>query len=136
MLTQGLKIRSKQGKTRSGFTLIEIMIAMAILALVFTGLFHMFSQTITAEAATRFYTVAPMLAQEKMDEAVNGMHGSEGLYMGDFDEYSEYAWEVSISNAASDVLGNAGRDMKQIDVTVTLNAGEQTYTLRRYAFLE
>lgn len=123
-------------RTQSGFTLIEVMIAMAILMLAFTGIFRLFSQTITAESATRFYTVAPMLAQEKMATAVAGMHGRNGQRSGRFDDHEGYAWEIAIANAAVDILGPASQDMKQIDVRVTLNAGEQTYTLRRYAFLE
>ncbi|MDY6822574.1 MAG: type II secretion system minor pseudopilin GspI [Thermodesulfobacteriota bacterium] len=122
--------------TKSGFTLIEIMVAMAIFALAFTGLFRLFSQTITAETATRFYTVAPIIAQGKMAEAVAGMHGRNGRRNGNAEGYAGYAWEIAIRNTDSPTLESAAQDVKRIDVVVQLNDGERTYRLRRYAFLE
>ena len=48
------------------FTLLEVMVAMAIMAIVMVSVYRMHSQTLTMNAAARFYTQAPLLAQSKL----------------------------------------------------------------------
>ena len=50
----------------SGFTLLEVMVAMAIMAIVLVSVYRMHSQTLTMNSASRFYTLAPLLAQSKL----------------------------------------------------------------------
>jgi prepilin-type N-terminal cleavage/methylation domain-containing protein len=62
-------VTTKQGKIvdnwniSSGFTLLEVMVAMAIMAIVLVSVYRMHSQTLTMNMAARFYTQAPMVAQ-------------------------------------------------------------------------
>ena len=51
-----------------GFTLLEIMVAISIIAIVLIAVFKMHYQTINLNLATRFYSTAPLLAQNKIAE--------------------------------------------------------------------
>ncbi|MFZ5563704.1 MAG: type IV pilus modification PilV family protein [Thermodesulfobacteriota bacterium] len=117
---------------KPGFTLMEVLIAMAVLAIALTGFFSLFSQTVAVEEVARFNTVAPMLAQKIMAEAVAGRAGTGG----DFPDHPGYAWGLSISDVAPGALGgDAVEGLKQMDVKVTLNNGERAYSLRAYDWL-
>ncbi len=120
-------------QTDSGFTLLEVLIAMAIMAIVLVSVFRMHSQTLSMTTANRFYTQAPMLAQSKMAqleatsaEVVSGDSGDFG------DKFPGYSWSVSTEDVSSEALGEVGEDLKRIDVTVTLNQNEYEYSIRAY----
>ena len=55
---------------------------------------------------------------------------------GDFGrEFPGYQWKISVEDAPSPALGaQFARDMKRIDVLVTLNNGEHSYEFRTYRF--
>ena len=55
-------------KKASGFTLMEVMIAMAILAIALVAIFQSQSQSISMSTDSRFMTTASLLAQSKMVE--------------------------------------------------------------------
>lgn len=79
----------KQPATRSqrpikGFTLLEVMVAMAILAIVLVSVYRMHSQTLTMSAANRFYTQAPMLAQSKLAQLESASSEISAGDSGDF----------------------------------------------------
>ncbi len=120
-------------QTDSGFTLLEVLIAMAIMAIVLVSVFRMHSQTLSMTIANRFYTQAPMLAQSRMaqleatsSEVVSGDSGDFG------DKFPGYSWSVSTEDVSSEALGEVGEDLKRIDVTVTLNQNEYEYSIRAY----
>jgi general secretion pathway protein I len=120
----------------SGFTLLEVLIAMAIMAIVLISVFRLHSQTLSMAAATRFYTQAPLLAQSKMAqlEAIssNAISGDSG----DFGEkFPGYGWSVSTEDVSSEALDDAAADLKRIDVTVTLNEKEYSYSVRLYRMM-
>jgi len=120
----------------SGFTLLEVLIAMAIMAIVLVSVYRMQSQTLTMTAASRFYTEAPMLAQSKLSQLE--ANASE-LITGDSGDFGElfpgYSWRVSTEEVSSDVLGETAKDLKRIDVTVALNGNEYEYSVRTYLFV-
>ena len=131
-------MRKRKGHTRlrgKGFTLIEIMVAIAVVAGAFISIYSLFSHTIRAEGVSRFYTVAPMLAQQKMAEITGGIVSPGFEVSGDFENHPEYNWLVSTADVVSDSLGPAVADMKQVDVTISLDNDVRSYTLRAYAFL-
>ena len=55
-------------KKKAGFTLLEVMVAMSILAMALVAVFHMQSQSISMAGESRFLTTASLLAQSKMAE--------------------------------------------------------------------
>jgi len=118
----------------TGFTLLEVLIAMAIMAIVLVSVFRLHSQTLSMTTANRFYTQAPLLAQSKMAQLEAVSSGVVSGDSGDFgDKFPGYAWSVSTEDVSSEVLGEAAADLKRIDVTVTLN--EYEYTLRSYRMM-
>jgi general secretion pathway protein I len=121
--------------TAFGFTLLEVMIALAVMSIVLVSVYRMHSQSLAMNTAARFYTVAPLLAQNKMAqlEALS----SEGFPndSGDFGEqYPGYSWQTSISEVSSEVLGEVANDLKRIDLTVSYNNNQFSHSVRTYRF--
>jgi general secretion pathway protein I len=117
----------------SGFTLLEVMVAISIIAIALVSVYRMHSQTITMNFAARFYTTAPMLAQLKIAELETKSGEDLANDSGDFGEdYSGFRWDVVVDDVESESLGSAAKDLKRIDVTVSFNNDEFTYDLRTY----
>ena len=54
---------------------------------------------------------------------------------GDFGkEFSGYKWQVSVKEVEFEALGEIAKDLKQIEVTVSLNEDEDVYNIRLYKF--
>ena len=123
-------------QTTSGFTLLEVMVAMAIMAIVLVSVYRMHSQTLTMNAAARFYTQAPMLAQSKLAQLVADSSEIIAEDSGDFgDKFPGYTWNIATDEVSSEILGEIAADLKRIDMTVSLNRDEYVYNLRTYRFI-
>ena len=139
---QKTKIRNLQPATRnlqpiSGFTLLEIMVALSIIAIVLVSVYKMQAQTISMIYASKFYTTAPLLAQLKIAEVEIENPGEQTDDSGDFgDEFPGYKWNVIINDIESESLGNMAENLKQIKVNISFNTDEFTYTLRTYRFMQ
>ena len=125
---------SNQGPVASnGFTLLEVMVAMAIMAIVLVSVYRMHSQTLTMNSATRFYTQAPLLAQSKLAQLESLASEIVAGDSGDFgEEFPGFNWSISTEDVSLEALGDAGDDLKRIDITVSYNEGEFTYNVRTY----
>ena len=78
-----------------GFTLLEVLIAMAIMAIVLAGVYRMQFQTLSMTAASRFYTEAPLLAQDKLSQLEANPSELIAGDSGDFGEqFPGYSWKV------------------------------------------
>ena len=120
----------------TGFTLLEVMVAMAIMAIVLVSVYRMHSQTLTMNTANRFYTQAPLLAQSKMAQMESG--GTEIIAgdSGDFgEEFPGYRWNVTVEDVSSEALGEVANDLKRIDLMVSYNDNEYTYNVRTYRLM-
>ena len=118
----------------AGFTLLEIMAAVSIIAIVFVSVFKMHAQTVSMSGRVRFNAIAPLLAQGKL--ADYELKSKEDLSddSGDFGEnHPGYHWRVSISDVESDVLEDTAEGLKRIDVFVSY-AEENSFQLRTYRF--
>lgn len=114
-------------KKTSGFTLLEVMIAMAILAIALVAIFQMQSQSISMSADSRFMTTAALLAQSKMVEAETDSILTNRRDDGDFGpDYPQYIWHLEVGDTQL-------QQFKRIEVTVTnklfLNRGKYTLVL-------
>jgi general secretion pathway protein I len=124
------------GRQTLGFTLLEVMVAMAVLAIVLVSVYRMHSQTLTMNTAARFYTQAPLLAQKKMAEVTTTSSSIFASDSGDFGEnYPGYSWDVSTTDVLSEVLGEVANDLKRIDVTVSYMNNQFSFSLTTYRFL-
>ena len=123
-------------QTASGFTLLEVMVAMAIMAIVLVSVYRMHSQTLTMNTAARFYTQAPMLAQSKLAQMEAASSGIIEGDSGDFgDKFPGYTWSISAEEVSSETLGEFAADLKRIDMTVSFNSDEYVYNVRAYRFM-
>ncbi|OQX63860.1 MAG: hypothetical protein B5M56_01600 [Desulfococcus sp. 4484_241] len=123
-------------QNRSGFTLMEVLVAMAVMAIALIGFFTLFSQTVALEESAKFNTIAPMLAQEKMAQLRSGVFGDSYGLSGESLAYPGYSWSISVEDVADNILsGDATEGLKKVDVTVALNGGERSYSLRSYEWL-
>jgi general secretion pathway protein I len=123
-------------RTKSGFTLLEVLIALAIMALVLAAVYRMHSQTLSMTTANRFYTLAPMLAQGKMAQLEATSSDVISGDSGDFGEkFPGYSWTVTAEDFSSEALGEVAEDLKRIDVTVVLNENEYVYSIRSYRLM-
>jgi len=118
----------------SGFTLLEVLIAMLVMAVVLVSVYRLHSQTLTMTTANRFYTQAPLLAQSKMSQLEAASSDLVSGDSGDFgDKFPGYVWSVVTEDVSSEALGESAEDLKRIDVTVSLNEFE--YTVRLYRLM-
>ena len=111
-----------------GFTLMEVMVAMAILAIALVSIFQLQSQSISMATDSRFMTTAALLAQSKMVEVETRSSLSNQGESGDFGpDYPQYIWHLVISDTQL-------QQFKKIEVIVTnkLFISRGTYKLILY----
>ncbi len=121
-------------KTDSGFTLLEVMVAVAIIAISFVSLLGSQSQSVSVAAIARFETTASMLARQKLAELQLDDFDDFGSGSGEFeDDFAAYHWQVEVETLTEDDTGIIGADelLKMADLTVTLrNNEDMTFHVR------
>jgi general secretion pathway protein I len=116
---------------RRGFTLLEVMIAMAILAISLVAVFRSQSQSVAMAGEARFLTTASLLAQSKMAEIESMKPQDLSNGNGGFGEdFPDYQWRIEIKDTAFQYL-------KKIDVVVTnsIMVANNAYQLELYRFV-
>jgi general secretion pathway protein I len=78
----------------TGFTLIEIVVALAILGIGLTVIIELFSGGLRMGRASEEYTKAVNYARMKMEEMAVKEEVEEGIEEGEFDE--TYRWQVGV----------------------------------------
>jgi len=129
--------RMRTGKdpaARKGFTLLEVMVAVSIIAIAFVTLIGSQSQSVSVAARTRFAITSAFLAQQKLAEIESGDFESVFSGNGDFGEnYPGYSWQTEITELGEDETGITGTSgmLKAVDLTVSLGeGGGQAYGVR------
>ena len=126
---------TKTYRASTGFTLLEIMVATSIIAIVLVSVYGMHAQTISMNFISRFQTTAPLLAKKVLTEIETKPVDDLVDDSGDFGkEFSGYKWQVSVKEVESEALGEIAKDLRQIEVTVSLNEDEDVYNIRLYKF--
>jgi general secretion pathway protein I len=116
-----------------GFTLLEVMIAVALIAIALTTLLGSQSQSVSFANSAKFETMAALLAQSKMSE-IALQQEAVASDSGDFgDEYPGYVWEVEVSDISIEGVDNISDYLKQVDLTVTW--GVFSYNVRLYHYV-
>jgi len=118
-----------------GFTLLEVMIAVALIAIALVTLLGSQSQSVSFANSAKFETMAALLAQSKMSEMT--IQGADSLSSdsGNFgDDYPGYAWEATVSDISLEGMDTISDYLKQIDLTVTW--GVFSYNIRLYHYVE
>ena len=117
-----------------GFTLLEVMVAVSLMAVVLVAVMNLYMQTVTLTNTAKFYSVAPQLAQKALtDVEMTQLDSRKEGFSGDFGaSFPGYHWAVSVDSTAIEFFETAFENLKKIDVTVTFNENEFIYKLRTY----
>lgn len=134
-----MKILSKRISDQKGFSLLEVLFALALIGISLTTLLASQSQGLSLANEAKFNTTAAFLAQGKMAELeiadINDLRSDSG----EFDEelYPEYYWEVEIDKESISLLEAYEDHYKLIDLHIYF--GEKRiyqYDLRLYKYVE
>ena len=123
-------------KHQNGFTLMEVMVALSVVAIALLAVYRMHSQTLFMNQRGRFDTMATMLAREKIAAIDAGGLADLTSDSGDFgSEFPGYTWRIESETVGSDLIKDDGPLLKRINLTISLNDDEAVFTLRTYRFL-
>ena len=118
-----------------GFTLLEVMIAISLLAISLTTLFGSQSQSVSLGSITKFNTQAPLLAQLKLAEFTRTIDRPTSD-SGDFgDEFPGYQWKMEIEDAnleASEILSKLEDTLQLLSLTVSWGENRYVYEIKSY----
>jgi len=126
--------QKKTARSQAGFTLLEVMASVAIIAIVLVAVYHLHAQTLSMSSAVRFYALAPALIEQKMTEWSTSKDAA--LESGDFgSDFPGFEWRIAVEDVSSETLDKYSENLKKIQMTISLNNGEHTYSLHTYRFV-
>ena len=103
---------------QKGFTLLEVVVALSILAVTFVVLLGLRNRDILQHQEARSITRATLLAQKKISEVEMGDFPSLGAFSGDFPEPDDrFNWTQTVTPTPFDFA-------RQVDVVVAWHEGE------------
>ena len=118
-----------------GFTLLEIMVTIAVLAIVLVSIFDLHSQTISMNIDAKFYATAPFLAKEKLAELELADFEDTADSSGDFgDDYPGFTWKRVMDTIQPDVLTTSGIRFRKITVHIGFDEDKRVYDLETYRY--
>jgi general secretion pathway protein I len=119
-----------------GFTLLEVLVAVAIVAIALVTFMGLHLRSLDATIRARDLTTAVLLAQGKM--ATMGEFPDTGEEQGKFEgpELERFQWSTAVTEHTLDTLdgGQTAVAVRRLEVTVFWVDGQQThhYTLEAY----
>jgi len=122
------------GGRAAGFTLLEVMIAVALIAIALVTLIGAQAQSVSYATGSRFDATASLLAQWKLTEIglqdVARLTGEEGNFG---KEYPHFSWKTEVGDLTESETGIKGSRglLKTVDLTIlTDQDATRTYTVR------
>jgi len=114
------------GKKQSGFTLLEVLIAFTMLAVIFATVMEIIAGSARNTRKASDNTMVALLAQSKLDELGLLEKLEEGSTNGDFDDYTSWSLEVVPFDVPYE--GDVSQDfsvieLMEITLLVTTNRG-------------
>lgn len=118
-----------------GFTLLEIMVSLSILAIALLAVFRLQSQTLSMHGRVSFDVTAPFLAQEKLSQLEAKFPDPPESGSGDWgQDWPGFSWRTQVARIDAEELGDAADDVYRIDITVASTDDDQAYRLHTYRF--
>ncbi len=106
-----------------GFSLLEVLVAFAILAISLGALFALFSTGLRNAGVTQDYSRAVVMAESKLAEIGATVPLVAGEYQGEFDE--QYRWQATVSEyLEEDETAQPASQLQIYQVTVTVSWGD------------
>jgi general secretion pathway protein I len=127
---------TRTGEPESGFTLMEVMVALSVVAIALMAIYRMHSQTLFMDARGRFDTEATQLARQKLADIdtidLKDLSGDSG----DFGSaHPGYTWQIQTEGVSADLLKEDGPTLKRITVTISLDGEASVFKLTTYRHL-
>ena len=118
----------------AGFTLLEVMVALAIIAIALTAVLGSQSQSLSLASEAKFRTTAAFLAQGKMAEIEAEKPEDFTSDSGDFGEnFPGYRWDLSVNDVTFDEPEGVSDHLKQINLSISWGKdGRYRYGLKLY----
>jgi general secretion pathway protein I len=122
---------------RGGFTLIEVVAALAVVSIGLLGLLRLHLMNLRAASVAETTTLAVLLAQEKMAEATSAGWPACGARSGTIEANgSEFTWRTEVTNPNSLAThGIARNTLRQLDVDVSWHEGAGPKSVRMTTYV-
>ena len=128
----------------AGFTLLEMMVAVCVIAIALTSVYKLHAQTIRLNTIARFDTIAPLLAQERMalidTQKIEDVADDSGEFE---DGFEKYTYNVVVEETPSEFLetsADLGKDsgliLKKITIEIAGKENGQTYRVSTYRVMQ
>ena len=124
--------------SNKGFTLLEVMISVSIIAVIFVSLFRMQSSTIDLATAGKFNTISPILAKQLLSEIEQDV-ANWSETEGDFGEnFPGIGWTCEIMDSSLEDLEFISEEnydsLKKIDIKITDQSEKRSYKITAWRF--
>ncbi|MBW2095600.1 MAG: prepilin-type N-terminal cleavage/methylation domain-containing protein [Deltaproteobacteria bacterium] len=122
---------STRKRTCSGFTLVELLVCLALMAITFVSVFRLQAQNLEIQREARFITEAKYLAQGRLARLYAGGMADVGSSSGEFGSpFHGLAYEEE----REEVAGQKNLYKVRIVVHRAAQDGDQQYVLETYVF--
>lgn len=92
--------RSRLGRGRAGFTLLEVIVSLAVMGVGIVAVLEAYSAAMRLSLQDEFLTTATFLAAGKMEEVMKETYITPGTDEGEFgDEFPDFQWTVEIADS-------------------------------------
>lgn len=117
---------NKAAGNRKGFTLLEVIIAVAIIGSTLAILLGAVNKNLILASQSKNLSVASFLAQRKMGEIESEGFPEIGNQEGVFEENPDYRWYMSVQPYNIEQLGT---EIRIVILTITWNEGNNEFTV-------
>lgn len=115
-----------------GFTLLEVLVSLAIIATVLVSIIRLQGQTISMNETVRFYSLAPFLAQARVAQIRMEPDSFMGEDSGDFGpDFSGYTWQSRVQSREINVEDNENMPFLEASITVRHSSWGLVYEITR-----
>jgi general secretion pathway protein I len=130
-------MRASTKRKQNGFTLLEVMVSLAIIAIVLVSLLISQSRSVSLQDESKFNTTAALLAQNKISEIESRKGDGLTSDSGDFgDDFPNYFWEINVQDVSFTGAEKFTKYLKQIDLNIYRGENKRyQYALRLYKFI-